>query len=165
LSVEERRNAVLLVTGVTAGTTQLAGRVGQRAALALGERAAARTFAKALPLVGVAASAGLNALTTFVIGKRAEAYFRLEAAELTDTATVVRTLLGVDERAAQAWFAEQARRSWDGARNGAAALADAGRSGSQRMLTAGGEQAGAARRALGELVQRIRPAAGKKDSE
>ena len=41
------------------------------------ERFAGRAFVKAIPFVGIAISAGANILMTYVIGKRANAYFRL----------------------------------------------------------------------------------------
>ncbi|HMO60009.1 MAG TPA: hypothetical protein PKC19_21860 [Roseiflexaceae bacterium] len=176
LSPEERRNLVLLVTGITAGTSQLAGRIGQKAALTIGERYATRSIAKAVPFLGVAASASLNALTTYVIGKRAEAYFRLDPQLIGDMGEVIRVLSGVDERAVRAWLAEQGQRTANQIRLHAGALADAGRANSQKLLDAGrtnsqklldagrtnsqklldagGERTTTARRTVGDLVQR-----------
>lgn len=104
LSLEERRRAVMLVTGIGVGAGRLAEGVGRRAALAVGERFAERWIIKAIPFVSIAASAGINALVTYVVGKRAEAYFALPPEQVADRAGVIRALSGIDERAAKEWM-------------------------------------------------------------
>jgi hypothetical protein len=52
-----------------------------------------------LPFFGVAASAAINALTTYLVGKHADAYFRLGPNAMGDWVEIWRALTGIDERA------------------------------------------------------------------
>jgi uncharacterized protein (DUF697 family) len=79
LNAKEKRNIVLIVTGLSVGTTQLA-----RLTSRILEWAAARTVAKskasraAVPLIGGVVSASANVLFTYLIGQRASAYFKTQ---------------------------------------------------------------------------------------
>ena len=77
LSQQERRNAMLMVTGVNLGSERLVNQAGRKVAQKVTQRFAGRAFVKVIPFVGVAASAAANMVTTYTIGKRADAYFSL----------------------------------------------------------------------------------------
>jgi len=62
----------LLVTGIGAGSQQLAVRGGEKIAQKATEQLASQAAAKAIPFIGVGVSAGTNILTTYVIGQRAK---------------------------------------------------------------------------------------------
>lgn len=72
----DRRRVMLLVAGIGGGTVAAMGKAGRSLARAAGERLAARWLAHAVPLIGIAASAGTNAASTYVIGRSASLYFR-----------------------------------------------------------------------------------------
>ena len=131
LSEQERANVVLLITGVSSGTNRLLGQTGKRATFQITERYAQKWVAHALPFVGIAASAATNVLSTYLVGKRADAYFNLGIAAMGDWGSTWRAVSGVDERALSTWFAENARTSWqavqDGAGQARAAARDAGK--------------------------------------
>ena len=86
LTEQEKQQLVLLITGVSAGTTALTRRAGQTVAVKVGEkvaeRAVGKTILKALPVVGVIASAGTNVLSTYVIGQRADVFVHATLASL-----------------------------------------------------------------------------------
>ncbi|MCY4355530.1 MAG: hypothetical protein OXC09_12280 [Truepera sp.] len=79
LSTEGRRRPLLAVASV--GGSALAGRA---LTTRLGDRIAQRGLTRALPLVGVAAASGGNALTTYLLGRRTARLLRhhTEAAAL-----------------------------------------------------------------------------------
>jgi len=60
----------------------------------------------------VAASAGVNVVSTYLIGRRVQAYFSLGEAEMKDWAESLRALTGVDERQIASWLSEAAWQSW-----------------------------------------------------
>lgn len=109
LSEEEKQRIVMLITGLSAGTTALARRAGHAATLKIGERFAERAILKALPIIGVAASAGTNVLSTYIIGQRADAYFRLGLEAVGSWSDSLRAISGVDERKVTAWLAESGK--------------------------------------------------------
>ena len=106
---DERRNAVLLVTGVNVGAEQMLNKAGQRVARKVGERFAGRGLIKAIPFVGIVASAAANVLVTTIIGRRAQAYFDLGPDAVGDWSENVRALTGLDERRVVAWSGEALR--------------------------------------------------------
>jgi len=106
LSDEEKQRLVLVITGISAGTSVAIRRVGQRASLKLSEKFAEKSFLKALPVIGVLASAGTNVLSTYIIGQRADAYFRLRPEYMESWADSLRTVSGVDERRIGRWLSE-----------------------------------------------------------
>ncbi len=98
LSQQERRNAMMMVTGVNLGSERLANQASRKLAQKVTERFAGRAFVKVIPFVGIAASAGANMVTTYTIGKRAEAYFSLGPNSDRDRDESFRALSGLDER-------------------------------------------------------------------
>ena len=87
LSDEELRRATLVAAGLaTAGSalsnklTALSYRAAETAALRLATNGAGRLALRAVPFVGVLAASGGNLLSTQLIGRRADAYFRHLAA-------------------------------------------------------------------------------------
>ncbi|RME41855.1 MAG: DUF697 domain-containing protein [Caldilineae bacterium] len=109
LTEREKHTLVLLITGLSAGAGAMARRAGQRAGVKLGEMFAEKSILKALPVVGVLASAGTNVLSTYLIGRRAEAYFRLGEAGLQSWEESLRALTGVDERKIGRWLSARGR--------------------------------------------------------
>ena len=105
LTEEEKQQAILIVTGLSAGATQLVAKTGRRASVEIGERFARKWLVKILPGVGIAASAGTNAFSTYIIGRRAHAYFSLGPEKMTDWKEGLRAITGVDERKIGRWLA------------------------------------------------------------
>jgi uncharacterized protein (DUF697 family) len=112
ISLDDKRYIVALVTGMSAGANQLVRKAGAELAAQASERMAQRALAKAIPVLGVAASAGANTLSTYLIGRRAQAYFSQDPALLAAWDDQMRALTGVDERKLASWLAESAGRSW-----------------------------------------------------
>src|SRR5262249_11926588 len=141
LTDEEKRAAVLLITGMSGGANQALSKAGERATLKITQRYAQKWLAHALPLVRVAASAATNVLTTYLVGKRADAYFRLGPDAVGDWGEIWRAITGVDERAVGIWFAEQANSSWRAVRTGASSaassIASAGKTVANAVTSAG----------------------------
>ncbi len=117
LTEQEKRQIVMLITGLSAGTSALTRRAGQTVAIKVGEKVAERTIRKtvlkALPVIGVVASAGTNVLSTYIIGQRADVYFRLGPEALDSWGDSLRTISGVDERKIVGWLAEGAGKVGD----------------------------------------------------
>ena len=110
LTREEKRRAFLLVAGLTAGGGRMMTRGGARLSLRLTERYAQRWLARALPFAGIAAAAGTNALSTYVIGNRAHAYFARGPEAVGSWTESLRALSGVDERRVVTWVREAIQR-------------------------------------------------------
>jgi uncharacterized protein (DUF697 family) len=106
LTEQEKQRLVMAITGLSAGTSALARRAGRTMSIKIGERLAEKTIQKtvmkALPIVGVVASAGTNVLSSYIIGQRADAYFRLGPETVGSWSDSLRTITGVDERQAVA---------------------------------------------------------------
>lgn len=98
LQPDEARSALLVVAGLSLGAEQLVNQTGRKFVARLGERFAGRALVKAIPFVGVAISAATNLLMTYLIGRRADAYFRLGEAHVGDWPESLRALTGIDER-------------------------------------------------------------------
>ena len=112
LSDVEKRTAILTVTGISSGATQVAERAGKQVAIKASERLAQQSIAKAIPVIGVATSSGTNVVTTYVIGRRANAYFSLGPDEIGEWDESIRALTGVDEREMIRWLSETTENSW-----------------------------------------------------
>ncbi len=106
LSPHESRNALMLVTGVNVGAERLVNQAGRKLAEKAGQRFAGRAVVKAIPFVGIAVAAGANIMTTYVVGRRADAYFRLGPEAVGDWQESFRALTGVDERKLVGWLGE-----------------------------------------------------------
>lgn len=126
LTEEEKQRIVMLITGLSAGTSALARRAGQAATLKIGEKFAEKAIIKALPVIGVAASAGTNVLSTYIIGQRADAYFRLGPEAVGSWGDSLRAISGVDERKVTGWLAESGKAT-------GAVVAQAGRTAGQNV--------------------------------
>lgn len=98
LAPDEKRRIVLLVTGLSTGTTAVAHRAGKRISQKLTTRVASKYVTRVIPVIGVAASAGTNALMTYFIGKRAQAYFSLGPEAMQDWREVAPALTGLDRQ-------------------------------------------------------------------
>lgn len=106
LTGPQGRNALLIVTGVNMGTEQVVSQASRKLAQEAAERLAGRAFAKAIPFFGIAISAAANIITTYIIGRRADAYFRLGPDAVGDWNESVRAITGLDERKLLAWLEE-----------------------------------------------------------
>jgi hypothetical protein len=112
ISLDDKRYIVALVTGMSAGANQLIRKAGTELAAQASERLARRAIVKSIPVLGIAASAGINMLATYIIGRRAQAYFSQDPALLAAWNDQVRALTGIDERQLAGWLAEATERSW-----------------------------------------------------
>ena len=130
LAPDEKRRIVLLVTGASAGANAVARRTGRRIAVKTGEKFAEKGIVKAIPFVGIGASAAANVAMTYAIGARAKAYFSLGPDEMLDTGATLRAITGVDGRKLAAGLRNTSR-------DRPAAIAAAGRSAKQLAGKAG----------------------------
>ena len=118
LNEAEKEKVILLVTGISAGANRLLTRAGTKISQEATERLVQRSVAKAIPVIGVAVSGGVNAVSTYLIGQRAHAYFSLGEEEMDDWATSIRTISGVDERKIVTALSNATWRSWEMVRTG-----------------------------------------------
>lgn len=148
IDLEDKRYIVALVTGMSAGANQLVRRAGTELAEQATQRLASRAVAKSIPIVGVAASGGINLVATYLIGRRAQAYFRHDQASLVEWDDRARVLTGVDERKLLAWLTEAATQAWQLAGRQAQQMAGvaivAGKSAGKLSLAVAGHAGGAA---------------------
>ncbi|MCB0189410.1 MAG: hypothetical protein KDE31_34300 [Caldilineaceae bacterium] len=129
LALENKRNVLMVVTGISIGANrvlseggqELAAKATQRLSVRLGgtvaeevaEDATIGIFAKSVSTVlGVATAAGINMVTTYTIGRRAQAYLKQGPEAMEDWTTSMRAITGVDERKLLAWLMEATRNSW-----------------------------------------------------
>jgi hypothetical protein len=148
LTADERQRAMVIVTGVSVGSGQLLTRGGRVVSQRVGRLFAVNWMARALPIVGVATSAGTNGLVTYIIGRRAHAYFAVGPEAMRSWQDELRALTGVDEHKLGAWLAETGDRAREFAGRGAGRTAAAG----ARVWEATGHGVGAAARRVGALV-------------
>jgi uncharacterized protein (DUF697 family) len=125
LSPSEKRSAILLVSGISAGAGTVLRKAGREIADRASRRLVQKALTKALPVLGVAASAGTNIVSTYIIGRRAQAYFSLGPDAVGDWGESIRAITGLDERELIAWLAETTERTWRSAGEGARDLTDA----------------------------------------
>lgn len=93
LDEDELRRATLVAAGLATAGAALSGhlatwshKAAEGAALRLASRSAGRLALRAVPFVGVLAASGGNVLSTQLIGRRADAYFRQSAAAAVEPA-------------------------------------------------------------------------------
>lgn len=162
----EKRQIVMLITGVSAGGNQLLTKAGKELSLKVTEKYAKKWLVKALPVVGVIASASTNALSTYIIGQRADAYFGRGPEAVNDWRESLRALVGVDERKVTGWLAESAaglgQRLAEGVGNAASAVVEAGKDAGEAIVGAGqatldklGDAADAAREGVANTARRV----------
>lgn len=106
LTPAEARNALLVVTGLNMGAERLINQASRELAGKAAERFAGRTIVKAIPFVGIAVSAGANILMTYMIGRRADAYFQLGPEAVGDWSDSLRAVTGLDERKLAGWLGD-----------------------------------------------------------
>ncbi len=141
LTESEKQQLVLLITGLSAGTSALARKAGQAIAVELSERLAEKAVLKALPVVGVIASAGTNALATYIIGQRADAYFRLGPEAVPTWADSLRAISGVDERKIGEWLWESGQATGAALMAGVGRVGEAGKAAGDAVVTNAGKMA------------------------
>lgn len=127
LTEEEKQRVVLLITGLSAGTSALARKAGQSAVVKVTEKFAEKSILKALPIIGMVASAGTNVLSTYIIGQRADAYFRLGPEAMGSWSDSLRAISGVDERQIGGWLVESGKTAGGVIASGAGKLGEAGK--------------------------------------
>ena len=162
----DRRNLLLLVTGVDSGNKLIA-KAGSEAAAKVTTRLSSKALSKALPVAGIVTSAAVNIVSTYLVGRRAQAYLRADPSLADDWDDALRTLSGVDERELARWLLA----SLDQAQGGLAATAQrvggavstAGRAAVGSLGAAAGAAASGAGNLLAagrdRLLRRPRPAA------
>lgn len=96
MTPQEKRRVVMAVTGLSAGTTAVAHRVGNNISKRVTARVASKYVTGTLPVVGMAASASTNAAMTYFIGRRAQAYFSLGPEQMQDWRALLPALTGLD---------------------------------------------------------------------
>lgn len=117
ISLAEKRNLIMLITGLSLGVEEVAGRVGTRLAERAAVRLEAEFAAKAVPVLGIAASAGIDVFSTYLIGRRAQAYFQRSPEALNDWNENARILTGLDERKVGAWVKDASQNAWQATRS------------------------------------------------
>ncbi len=143
LNEEEKQRLVMVITGISAGTTVLARKAGQSIATRAGEKFAERAILKAIPVAGIIASAGTNVLSTYVIGQRADMYFRLGPEAVGTWADSLRAISGVDERKITHWVAGSGKATGAAIATGANKVGRAGKVAGGAVVTGAGKAAGA----------------------
>jgi hypothetical protein len=138
----DRRNLLLLVGGVDSGNKMLvkaSGELVAKASLKVSSEFTSKALAKAIPVAGILTSAGVNVVSTYLVGRRAQAYLRADPSLAETWDDALRTLSGVDERELSKWLLA----SLDQAQGGLAQSA-------QRLGSAVGSAVGSAGRTLGQ---------------
>jgi hypothetical protein len=143
----EKRRVVMLITGLSAGANQALRKAGQQIAEKATERLAQKSLTRAILVIGVGASAGTNILFTYVIGQRAQAYFKLGPEAIGDWSESIRAVTGVDERIIVGWLSDTTERSWrlvsDSAQSAAGSVIVAGKSAGEVIVVGAGKAGGA----------------------
>ncbi|MFN8464093.1 MAG: DUF697 domain-containing protein [Caldilineaceae bacterium] len=103
----DRRNLLLLVGGVDSGNklvVKAAGELTAKLSLKLSSEFTSKALAKAIPVAGIATSAAVNVVSTYLVGRRAQAYLRADPSLADTWDDALRTLSGVDERELAKWL-------------------------------------------------------------
>lgn len=106
LTEANKREAILVVLGLGTGTEYLTRTASRKATERFLKHYAKRWASKAIPVAGIATSASAAALTTYLIGRRAERYFTEGSAALGDWKDSLRAFSGVDERKLLQWLSK-----------------------------------------------------------
>jgi hypothetical protein len=155
MSPSEERAAILMVTGLGAGANKLVQSAGRRVAGKASERLAQKSVARALPVIGIGAAAGANMVSTYLIGRRANAYFVYGPDRAEDWGESLRAVTGVDERKMVSWMNEAAESTRTLLGNRARASRDAVITVAQSSGALVVEQASRARRLLWRAGNRL----------
>ena len=124
LAESEKQQIILTITGVSAGSQAALQKVGQQVATKASASLAQKSLIKALPYIGVAASAGTNVVTTYIIGRRALAYFSLGPDKMGDWKEGLRAVSGINEQHLVQWLGETTESSWQMLRTGVQTASD-----------------------------------------
>lgn len=103
LTEREKRDAILLVMGFGTGVSRAATNVGGKVMQRFGQLTSGKWLGKAVPVVGMAAAASTNVLSTYLVGKRAIAYFSRGPEAMGDWKDSLRALTGIDHRKITKW--------------------------------------------------------------
>jgi hypothetical protein len=143
LDSADRRKVIILVGGFSTGTNQIMTKIGKEIAEQTTERLAMKGVSKALPVLGVAASAGVNIFSTYIIGRRAQAYFKLGPEAVQDWGESTRAITGIDEQKIITWLTEATERAWKLASSSAQTISGAvivaGKSAGELIVLRAGE--------------------------
>lgn len=138
----DRRNLLLLVTGVDSGNKLIA-KAGSEAAAKVSTRLSSKALSKALPVAGIVASAAVNVVSTCLVGRRAQAYLRADPGLANDWYDALHTLSGVDERELTRWLLASLDQAQGGLANSMQQIGGAiGSAGRSLASSAGGLVAG-----------------------
>ncbi len=113
LTEANKRETILVVLGLGTGTEFLAKRAGREATERLAKHYAKRWAARVIPVLGIATSASSAALSTYLIGRRAERFFTQGEAAMGDWKDSLRAFSGMDERKLLSWLQETRQRMGD----------------------------------------------------
>ena len=132
LKEADKQKIILAITGISAGTESALKKTGQVIAAKASTQLAEKAVAKAIPYLGVAASAGTNAASTYVIGRRAQAYFSLGPEHMDTWQDSLRAVTGINEQEIAQWLSTSTESSWNmlkqGSKNAAGSVIVAGKS-------------------------------------
>lgn len=106
LTEANKREAILVVLGLGTSTEYLTRKASREASERLLKHYAKRWATKVIPVAGIAASASSAALTTYLIGRRAEKYFTQGPDALGDWKESLRAFSGIDERKLLSWLSK-----------------------------------------------------------
>lgn len=95
MSPREEGGSILLVAGFGVGANHVAKRAGALIAAKAGEQFAKKSLARALPVISMGAAAGNNMATTYLVGRRAKAWFAQGDARPDTPGDAVRSLTGL----------------------------------------------------------------------
>jgi hypothetical protein len=103
----DRRNLLLLVGGVDSGNklvVKAGGELAAKASLKISSEFTSKALSKAIPIAGIMTSAAVNVVSTYLVGRRAQAYLRADPTLADTWDDALRTLSGVDERELARWL-------------------------------------------------------------
>lgn len=106
MTESEKRETVFIVLGIGASTQHLSLRAGKSVLNKLGQRYAKRWVGKAIPFLGIIASGSINYLSTYLIGKRALAYFVKGPEAMGSWQHSLNALTGLDADKLSDWMGE-----------------------------------------------------------
>ncbi len=124
LKEADKQKIILAITGLSAGTEAALQKTGQIVATKASAQLAEKAAAKAIPYLGVAASAGTNSVSTYVIGRRAQAYFSLGPDHMETWKDSLRAVTGIDEQEIAQWLSTSTESSWNMLKQGSKNTAD-----------------------------------------
>ncbi|MFK7803454.1 MAG: hypothetical protein AB8G95_17595 [Anaerolineae bacterium] len=120
----DKQKIILSITGISAGSQAAVQKAGQHIATKATAQLAQKSIAKAIPFFGVAASGGTNIVTTYIIGRRAQAYFSLGPDQMEDWKDGLRAVSGINEQEIIGWLGETTESSWQMLSGGAKSTKD-----------------------------------------